>query len=321
MSRQLTQEEINTFFEGFRKGGAELRESSKGVQPFDFRRPDRISKTQVRALHMLHDSFVRNLMSSLSAYLRAYLTAQLVSVEQLSYVEFLEGLSSPSCLVSLGMKPYEGSALLELGPSLVFPTVEALLGGTGKAAEIPQRQITEIEKSLLGGFFRIITQDLRSAWKGVAQIEFNIEAIETEAQFLRILAPQEAVVAVHIEVHIGEHVGMMNLAIPSMVIKMMRHKFDHHWSNRKLEAPPSRQQQILSVVKEGEVELNARLTGPVLPMGDLLRLAAGDVVMLDYPLERGVTLDVNGVQKYTGRLVVQHGRKAFEIVQVGAPRL
>jgi flagellar motor switch protein FliM len=96
-----------------------------------------------------------------SAFLRTYLTVKLVSVEQLSYVEFLDGLSSPTCLVSLGLSPYDGSAVRDLNPSLTFPIIEMLLGGSGKTRAI----ITEIEQKVLDGLFRIVLQDLREAWK------------------------------------------------------------------------------------------------------------------------------------------------------------
>src|SRR5580704_14895729 len=159
---------------------------------FDFRRPDRIPKSQVRAIHLLHDTFVRNLVSSLSAYLRSYLTVNLVSVEQLSYAEFLDGLPSPTCMISLGLNPYDGNGVMELNPSLVFPILEMLLGGTGKTSSTIQRDVTEIEQQLLDGLFRIILNDLREAWKGVTNVEFTLEAMETEPQLLHILAAKEA---------------------------------------------------------------------------------------------------------------------------------
>ncbi len=89
----------------------------------------------------------------------------LVSVEQLSYAEFLDGLPSPTCIVSLGLSPYDGNGVLELNPSLVFPILEMLLGGTGKGSGNIQRDITEIEQKPLDGVFRIILHDLREAWK------------------------------------------------------------------------------------------------------------------------------------------------------------
>ena len=94
---------------------------TRPVSLFDFRRPDRISKAQLRAIHNLHEIFARNLGASLSAYLRAYLTATIVSVKQLAYHEFSAGLASPTCLLSLGLQPYDGNAVMELNPSLSSP--------------------------------------------------------------------------------------------------------------------------------------------------------------------------------------------------------
>ena len=96
-------------------------------------------------------------------------------MEQLSYAEFLDGLPSPTCIVSLGLRPYDGSGVLELNPSLVFPIIEMLLGGTGKSSVNIQRDVTEIEQRLLDGLFRIILQDLREAWKAVTDVDFTIE--------------------------------------------------------------------------------------------------------------------------------------------------
>src|SRR5258706_15496391 len=100
---------------------------SKRAKTYDFRRPDRISKDQLRAIHSLHENFARSLASSLAAYLRAYVAVNLVAVEQLSFMEFSQCLPSPTCLVSLGLRPYEGNAVLKLTPGLVFPIIEMLL--------------------------------------------------------------------------------------------------------------------------------------------------------------------------------------------------
>ena len=133
VDRVLSQEEIDDVFRNLRETPVD-EDPALRAEPYDFRRPDRIAKDQLRAIHMLHENFARSLASSLSAYLRAYVAVNLVSVEQLSFVEFSQALPSPTCLVSLGMKPYEGNAVLEMNPALVFPIFEMLLGG---AAKIP----------------------------------------------------------------------------------------------------------------------------------------------------------------------------------------
>src|SRR5262245_4502937 len=83
MERILTQEEIDTVFNNLPPPGMEKDdETGPRAVPYDFRRPDRIAKDQLRSIHLLHENFARSLASSLSAYLRAYVLVNLVSVEQ-----------------------------------------------------------------------------------------------------------------------------------------------------------------------------------------------------------------------------------------------
>jgi flagellar motor switch protein FliM len=314
LSRQLTQQEIDAVFQNMQD-----RKRDTPAVRFDFRRPDRIPKSQVRAIHLLHDTFVRNLVSSLSAYLRSYLTVNLVSVEQLSYAEFLDGLPSPTCMVSLGLSPYDGNGVLELNPSLVFPILEMLLGGSGKSSTTIQRDITEIEQKLLDGLFRIVLHDLREAWKPVTSVDFTIESMETEPQLLHILAPNEAVVSIGIEVRIGESVGMMNIAMPSIVIKMMRQKFDQQWSVRKTHASVAEQARVLRLLRDAFLSLEARLEGPTVTVQTLLNLSEGQLLMFDYPVERSVEVLVNGIRKFTAQVVCAGKRRACLIEQIRRP--
>ena len=98
------------------------------ITPFDFRKPGQTPGSHMRAIYALKQKFLHRMVSSLSAYLRSSVTAQLLTVDHLSYGEFLRGLPSPTCVVSVGMRPYEGNAVLELNPSLIFPIIEILLG-------------------------------------------------------------------------------------------------------------------------------------------------------------------------------------------------
>jgi flagellar motor switch protein FliM len=311
VNRQLSQQEIDAVFQNLQD-----RKRETPAARFDFRRPDRIPKSQVRAIHLLHDTFVRNLVSSLSAYLRSYLTVNLVSVEQLSYAEFLDGLPSPTCMVSLGLLPYDGNGVLELNPSLVFPILEMLLGGNGKASGSIQREVTEIEQKLLDGLFRIILNDLREAWRGVTEVDFTIENMETEPQLLHILAPNEAVVSIGVEVRMGDTVGMMNIAMPSIVIKMMRQKFDQQWSVRKTTASESEQARVLRLLRGALLTLEARLEGPRLSVRDFLTLEEGQLLAFDFPVDQPVDLLVNGIEKYRAQMVSTGKKRACLVEEI-----
>jgi len=310
--RVLSQEEIDDVFRNLRDTPQD-DDPAKRAQPYDFRRPDRIAKDQLRAIHLLHENFARSLASSLSAYLRAYVAVNLVSVEQLSFMEFSQCLPSPSCLVSLGMKPYEGNAVLEINPALVFPIIEMLLGGGSRSLLKINREITEIEQSVLDGLFRITLQDLKTAWHAVTPMEFTIEAHETEPQLLRILAPNEAVVAVSMEVRIGDNAGMINIGIPSIVVKMLRHKFDQQWSVRKSESTEQEQARVLHLIRPAKMFVDGRLAGPTVSLQDLMELKQEDVLSFDYPVNRMIDLCINGRLKFRGRVVTTGRKRAFQI--------
>lgn len=311
MGRLLSQDEIDKVFRKSRDSGDDS--ANRKALPYDFRRPDRIAKDQLRAIHLLHDNFARNLGSSLSAYLRAYVVVNLVSVEQLSFAEFSQCLPSPTCLVSLGMRPFDGNAVMELNPSLVFPLLEMLLGGTGKSPLKINRETTEIEQSILDGLFRIILNDLKSAWSQVSNIAFTIEGRETEPQLLQILAPNEAIVSIGLEIRIGDNSGMMNLGFPSIVIKMLRNRFDQQWSIRKGQISDEQRERTFKLISPARLHVDARLTGPTMLVEDMLRLKVGDVLTFDYPVSRPIRLSVNGKPKYEGQIVAYDRKRAMRV--------
>jgi flagellar motor switch protein FliM len=311
--RVLTQEEIDSVFRKRSEEGGD--DASRKAQVYDFRRPDRIAKDQLRAIHLLHENFARSLASSMSAYLRAYVAVNLVSVEQLAFVEFTQTLASPTCLVILGMQPFDGNTVLEISPSLAFPVLEMLLGGTGQGSTGIDREMTEIEQSIMESLLRVILQDLRNAWQAVTAMDFSIDSYESEPSLLQILAPNEAVVAISVEIRIGETAGIMNMGIPSIIVKMLRQKFDQQWSVRKAQSTDGDHHRILRLLRPASIRLDARLQGPTMRVDTLLALEPGDVLGFDYPLDRPLDVMVNGKLKHRGEIVKAHNKRALHILE------
>jgi flagellar motor switch protein FliM len=280
---------------------------------FDFRRPDHISKSQIRAIHTLHEAFVRRLIADLSAYLRTYTVMTLVSVEQTSYSGFLETLPSSTLIASLAMEPYEGSAVLELNPNLVFVILELLLGGSGKSPSNFRREITEIERNLMEGMLRLVLRNLSEAWKGVTAIDFSVQSLETEPQMLQVMAPSEAVVSIGVEMRIGEVAGLMSIAMPSVMIKMMRHKFDQQWSLRKAAATEQDEERVLNLLGRSSVDVEATIEGGGISLRELMELNVGDVLGLDHALDRPVTCSFNGQKYFAGSVLASRRRLAVRI--------
>jgi flagellar motor switch protein FliM len=64
-------------------------DDERTISLYDFRRPDRVSKDQMRTLQNLHESYARQFSTTLTNFLRTFVEIELVSVDQLTYSEFV----------------------------------------------------------------------------------------------------------------------------------------------------------------------------------------------------------------------------------------
>jgi flagellar motor switch protein FliM len=154
----------------------------------------------------------------------------------------------------------------------------------------------------------------------VTPIDFAIDSHETEPQMLQILAPNEAVVAVSMEARIGDNTGMMNIGIPSIIVKMLRQKFDQQWSMRRSHSKLVDQERMLKLVRPAKMCLDLRLQGQTMSVDELLRLEAGQILTFDHPTNKPISLMINGRVKYKGvptaigqKRAVEFGKEHIEL--------
>jgi len=290
-----------------------LTEKNPVATPFDFSRLDRIPKALLRQVHHLHENFARNVSASLAAYLRTLVTMSIVSMEQISYAEFIEGMAIPTLVACIGTQPWEGTAVIELSTSLVFNMLETLLGGGSRSAPNPTRKVSEVEKELTQGLLRILLRGLREAWASVADVEFAIQFLADDPYGVRVMSPTDAVIAIGIEVQIGQTTEMMNVAIPSIFVKQLRNLFDRMRWVHQTDPKPEERFQIAELLRAVDVEMEVRLEGSLLPIRDLIALKAGDVLQLDYPADRKALGVLNGEPMFRGRLMRSGQNLAYEI--------
>ena len=147
----------------------------KQIIIYDFKRPNRVSKEQLRAIKGIHDKLARNLASQISSIMRSIVEIKLHSVDQMTYCEFLMSLPSPTSFNVFSIKPLDGNCVLEINPSIAFPMIDRLLGGNGDGFD-SNRELTEIEINLLDAILRIMMQRLRESWSMVTDMYPNVEA-------------------------------------------------------------------------------------------------------------------------------------------------
>ena len=330
MAKILSQEEVDALLKSHTKGPkaaapasaapshaekvatgvkAKKAQLQKKVSLYNFRRPDRVSREQMRTLHFMHDRFSRNFSSSLSAYLRTITEVNLVSVEQLSYQEFLLSVPDPTCFNAISIRPLEGAFALEVNPQLVFPIIDKMLGGPGEALK-QIRTMTDIEQSIFDGVLKLALEDLREAWRGIIDLDFKVQARETSPQLIQIVAPNEVVLLVVFEVKMGSVVGMINLAIPSIILEPVANKFDQEmYTGYKKSTTFEEARLLIESIKRCEMKVCAEIRGTSLRLRDVLALQEGDIIPLTKRFDAVLDLTVDGIPRYQGYVALNANQK------------
>jgi flagellar motor switch protein FliM len=303
MSKILSQDEIDALLDSSaperpESGGRGV--AGRSVVAYNFRRPDRVSKEQLRSLHFLHDRFAHNVSTSMSAFLRSVTEVSIVSVEQFAYSEFLMSLPEQTAFYAVGIDPLEGLAALELNPAVAFTLVDRMLGGTGLTPGM-NRPLTEIEQNVIDTVVKLLLDSLAEAWRSVTDVNFRINGRETRPQMLQVMGPNEIVILLGFDVKIGEVRGMLNLCIPAAAIESVGEKFVQG-SQRTLRPPTPEEEAWLSA-NLGRVTLPVTaMLGTTLSAGDLLRLQPGDVIALGHSASQPIDVRVGDVSRFVGQL-------------------
>ncbi|MGO9271403.1 MAG: flagellar motor switch protein FliM [Terriglobia bacterium] len=314
MEKILNQEEIDALIRAAQNRPlrqAEDERKQRNVTPCSFGQSGRINQQQVGSVSLLHDTFARNLSERLGAYLRVLFEANLVSVEQLPYSEFLQRVAEMSYVAAIDLQPFEASAVLQLDSSLAFPAVELLLGGEGKG-ETFARDITEIEEQILESVARIICEQLQLVWQPLIDLQMSFYQRQKQAQVQRLMAPNESVLALSFEIRMPEARGTMNLAFPGVVSSALLRKMDEQWLTRKRrvtwEDIDQRRQRLHQCRFPLEVVLPAFVRG-----GDLLTLRAGQTLVLQHRIGEPLVLSVAERALFTAYPVRLGGARAATV--------
>ena len=286
MTEVLSQDEIDQLLTAISTGDVEPEDTRqvaerKNIRIWDFRRPDKFSKEQIRTVSFMHETFARLTTTSLATQLRSMVHVHVASVDQLTYEEFLRSIPSPTALAVINMDPLTGSAILEIEPAITVTVIDRLFGGPGEGAKI-SRELSEIERAVMESIIVRILGNMREAWSQVIDLRPRLGQIETNPQFVQIVPPTEMVVLVTLETKVEEVEGMMNFCVPYLTIEPIISKLSaQYWYSSVRRGATTENLNVLRDRLAGiGVPLVAEVGDITLSMRDVMALQPGNVIRL-----------------------------------------
>jgi len=315
----LSQQEIDQLLSGISTG--EIKEDqladlkkNREIYDYDFRRPNRVSKDQLKTIRTLHENFSETFGFYLASKLQTMTTIDLVAVDQLRYSEYVLSISNPSCLYVFEIEETKGRAIFELPPELVLVIVERLLGGSGSKIKA-NRSITPIEQRMMKPMITQALINLTNAWKPIRELHFKLQGFESNPDFVQIAPASEIVIVISFEVKIGEDSYLTNLCYPSFALEEVIANLNVQFLST-LQTKKDKGRDRVTISKHlGKTRLDVRviLGKTQITLRELLGLEVGDVLVLDNDLEDDVEVFVSDRLKFFGRPGKMNGRVGIKI--------
>jgi flagellar motor switch protein FliM len=259
------------------------------TRPYDFRRPTKLNRDHARTLQIAYETFARQYTTLLTSTLRVVAQVNLISIEQLTYDEYVGTLSSPTCMTIVALEPLPGRAVLEFSMSSAMAVIDHLLGGPGGPQ--PQRPLSEIELTLLRGFVERVLRDLAYALKSLAVVTPKIDKVEHNPQFAQVAVASDTMIVASFEMAIGKEDCIATLCVPfAALFPLLEAANSAHLSERDQAAQRVAGRALAQIMQDVPVDIGVRFAPTALTPVDIVDIVVGDVLRLRHPT--AVPLDV-----------------------------
>ncbi|MEV1289864.1 flagellar motor switch protein FliM [Micromonospora sp. NPDC049679] len=275
------------------RGAMTRRAGGGGPQPYDFRRPIKLSREHVRTLQIAFETYARSGSTLLTTRLRTVSNMNLLAIEQLTYEEYVASLNNPTVLAAVTVEPLAGSILFEISLATAMAAIDHMLGGPGGPQ--PERPLTDIELPLLRGLLDRLLDEMRYAFEQLVDIHPKLGVIEYNPQFVRSHSPGDAVVVASFELKVGQEECVASICLPfaSILPVLEAEGGEAVLSEKEQAARRSARRNVTAGLSAAPLDVAVRFQPIRMRTDDIVQLRPGDVVPLGHPVSRPLAVTVN----------------------------
>ena len=316
MSDELGDEELKALLDAARnKASSGGGNALDGVPlAYDFKRPQRVNKEQVRAVENLHEQFARLFSSTLAASMRMVIDVDLAFVDQTLYGEFVLALGTPCTAYSFVMDPPGSQAVLCFAPELMMAIVDRALGGKGQSFSGDMRPLTQIERNIVNKLVSRLLADFEATWDAITPVQVTDVVLETNPEFIQIAGSGDPVVIVAFEAHSNHTTGLIHLCYPLSTIEPFLPRLMPGSQRQDARRPRGDAVANNRSLSKMQVSTIIQVAKGNLPLREVAALKAGDVIKLDTHKNDPAVVFLGNQPKFLARPGLDGRRRAAQIL-------
>ena len=178
--------------------------------------------------------------------------------------------------------------------------IDRMLGGSGIPLD-KNREFSEIELTIIQKVLVMFTQLLREPWKNVIDISPVLSRLETNPQFAQVIAPNDMIAIVTLNMKIGDVEGFVNVCLPFFTLEDVMDKLNtKYWFSTMQENHDENYESFIeSMIRKVDIPIKAVLGKSTISVSDFLNLQVGDCIRLDSKVDNDMDVYVGNIRKFT----------------------
>ena len=294
-----------------------LRGPEKTVSPYDFTRPTRLSRAQVRQLQRLYESALEGMVGGLSESLRSPMEANVLGVKAVTFGAFTNVLPTPTYVNVFKIQPFGYNGVLTMDVPFCLALVDRLLGGYGHTTEKP-RNLTAIEVSVLDSPITMVLEQLQKCWHSMPDIRFVNEAIRMDLNFAQIIHPSETILRVTFALagEIGS--GEAHFCVPFAALERAGclEQLREEALGTGVTPSDDDRRQARQNIEKASLGMIAELGTTTLSVGEVVDLRPGQIIKLSSKVAEPIAVKVGEKIKFLAKPGLRARTNAIQIQQV-----
>ena len=264
---------------------------------YDFSKPMKLPREYARIMEMAIEAFSRYWANQLVARMHVVVTAEIGDLIMRSYDDYIATLPTTTCVVITEFQGGRNRGILQFPRQTALAWVEHLLGGQGDLDSTPDRELTDVEVSVLHDFLKRVLADMDLAFAGITKLDTKLRDVEYAPQFVQVVDGSTPVLFAPIQLKTGDHVDECTLMMPVAMITDAIHQGatnDTRSEEQKKESAQVRH-RLVDILEDVPVEVAVRFTPRKVNPRGLHGLAVGDTLPLIHPQSRPLDLVVDDI--------------------------
>ncbi|MGY6570968.1 MAG: flagellar motor switch protein FliM [Salinarimonas sp.] len=276
-----------------------------------------VSYERLPMLEIIFDRMVRLLSTSLRNFFQDNVEVTLDNIRSVRFGDYLNSIPLPVQLAVFRAEAWENSGLVTIESNLAYSTLDLLLGGKrgSQDTRLDGRPFTTIEMQLVKRMVEIVLGDLQVSFAPIANVEFDVDRIETNPRFATITRPANAAILIDLKLDMEGRGGLLQILFPYATIEPIRDLLLQSFMGEKLGRDAVWEGHLATEIWQSDFEVRAVLQEMRVPLKKVMKLEVGDTLMFDAKPSDLVTLQCGDWRLTQGRVGRYEDKIAVQIAR------